>query len=128
MKILLDTHIAIWALCQPDKLKKNQLSSLENPANELWLSAISIWEIRYLLDSKALSYKGSLEELFYELSEVLSIREAPFSTQVVFNASKIKLPHKDPADWMIAATARALKLKLMSEDKQIKRGTGFELF
>ena len=45
MKILLDTHILIWALAEPDRLSENGRLALEDPQNEILFSAASIWDI-----------------------------------------------------------------------------------
>ena len=49
MRLLLDTHIWIWHVGAPDKLKKNVSRAIEDEANELWLSPISIWELSILV-------------------------------------------------------------------------------
>ncbi|MGA2185086.1 MAG: hypothetical protein ABSH47_18865 [Bryobacteraceae bacterium] len=45
MKLLLDTHIWLWSLLDPARIPKPVAKVLGNPANELWLSPISTWEI-----------------------------------------------------------------------------------
>ena len=44
-KYLLDTHILLWSLLDPSYLNKDVANELDNPANELWLSPITTWEI-----------------------------------------------------------------------------------
>jgi len=46
MKLLLDTHIFIWWVDQPEKLSLAALSALEDEANELLLSVASVWEMQ----------------------------------------------------------------------------------
>ena len=45
MRLLLDTHVLLWALSAPEHLSKNARSEIENPANDVMFSAASIWEI-----------------------------------------------------------------------------------
>jgi PIN domain nuclease of toxin-antitoxin system len=51
MKLLLDTHILLWSLLDPDQLSKRVADELESASNELWLSPITTWEI-FLLAEK----------------------------------------------------------------------------
>lgn len=48
MKLLLDTHILLWSLLEPDRLHPRVAWELERAGNQLWLSPISTWEILIL--------------------------------------------------------------------------------
>jgi PIN domain nuclease of toxin-antitoxin system len=48
MKLLLDTHIWRWSVLEPVRLSKRATRALGNPANELWVSPISTWELLLL--------------------------------------------------------------------------------
>lgn len=50
MKFLLDTHIWLWNSLQPNRLSPRVARQLDNPGNELWLSPVSLWELRLLYD------------------------------------------------------------------------------
>ncbi|HVU05263.1 MAG TPA: hypothetical protein VHE30_26125, partial [Polyangiaceae bacterium] len=58
MKLLLDTHIWIWSLDDPKRLKPAVVKALRNPRTELWLSSISVWEATLLLDRGRIRVKG----------------------------------------------------------------------
>jgi len=45
LKLLLDTHILLWSLIEPERLSHHVATALEDPANELWLSPVAIWEV-----------------------------------------------------------------------------------
>lgn len=49
MKLLLDTHIWLWGALQPDRLSRRVTKELTDPQNDLWLSAVSVWELGILL-------------------------------------------------------------------------------
>jgi PIN domain len=61
VKFLLDTHIWLWALGDPSKLSKRVRSELENPANEIWVSAVSTWEALMLNAKKEVQLPADLE-------------------------------------------------------------------
>ena len=50
MKLLLDTHILLWGLLEPERLNRRVAAELQNPQNEIWLSPISAWEIMILAE------------------------------------------------------------------------------
>ena len=64
MKLLLDTHIWLWGLLDPDRLTPSVRRALQAPENELWLSPISVWEALILVERGRLTVKGSAAELW----------------------------------------------------------------
>jgi PIN domain nuclease of toxin-antitoxin system len=59
MKLLLDTHIWIWALLDPARLSADVRAALESPDNEVWLSPISVWEALVLASEAASRCQGT---------------------------------------------------------------------
>ena len=55
------------------------------------------------------------------------MREAPLTHEVALESRRIVLPHGDPADRLIAATARVLHLILVTADERLMHGTGFSV-
>jgi PIN domain nuclease of toxin-antitoxin system len=51
MNLLLDTHILIWAVAEEEKIGRKTKKLLENPNNNLFVSAASIWETAYLFET-----------------------------------------------------------------------------
>ena len=54
MKLLLDTHIWVWSVAEPERLSSRVRNALESPENEIWLSPISIWEYDIAQESRVL--------------------------------------------------------------------------
>ena len=50
MKLLLDTHILLWGLLEPERLNRRVAAELQDPQNEIWLSPINVWEIMILAE------------------------------------------------------------------------------
>ena len=114
MKILVDTHIYLWILGCPEKLSQTRRYELESPANEIFLSAMSIAElmikhsigkIDIAFDPIEMANKVGLEILSFSGVEAMVLRELPFH-------------HKDPFDRMLIAQALINKLFLMSDDSK----------
>jgi PIN domain nuclease of toxin-antitoxin system len=124
VKLLLDTHIWIWSLLEPSKITPRIAKALENPANEKWLSPISVWEFRVLVEKGRVKLNMGFEEWIAQAFTESSPREAPLTTEVVLALSKIQLPHRDPADAFLAATAKVFQLTLVTADTRLRAARG----
>ncbi len=118
-KLLLDTHIWLWSLLAPDHLAPRVVKALENDANELWLSPISIWELVVLVGKGRVFLNSSVEEWVAEAIKTARLREAPLTTEVALETNKVQLAHRDPADRFLAATARVFGLTLVTADTRM---------
>ena len=117
MKLLLDTHIWLWSLQDPTRLGKRVLHELKNPENELWLSPISTWEALTLNAKKRIQLPADLAQWVAQATAPL--REAPLTHEIALAARLLALPHNDPADRFLAATARVLRLTLVTADANL---------
>jgi PIN domain nuclease of toxin-antitoxin system len=127
VKLLLDTHIWLWVALQPQKLSKRVANELANEKNELWLSPISVWELM-LLDRKGRVQTPQEIQVWVRSSmEDLQISEAPFTVEVALAVLSLKLPHGDPADHFLAATAQAFDLTLVTADRNLIRAPGISV-
>ena len=119
MKLLLDTHIWIWALHSPEKLGRRVRRELHRASNELYLSPVSIWEAQHLVRRKRLHVRQGFTQWLDEVMAQVPIREAPFTFAVARDASRIELPQSDLGDVFLAATALAFELTLVTGDSQL---------
>jgi PIN domain nuclease of toxin-antitoxin system len=119
VKLLLDTHIWIWALTQPEQLGAKVRRALQKPANELYLSPVSIWEARHLARRGRVRIRQPFDVWVLQALERAPIREAPFTLQVAIASGNIELPQPDPGDVFLAATAITLGLTLVTADRQL---------
>ena len=119
MKLLLDTHIWIWAVTRPEKLSRRVRREIPKATNELYLSPVSIWEAHHLERRGRLSLKLSFPEWIDGALAQVPVREAPFTFPVAAAASRIELPQSDPGDIFLAATASVFDLTLVTNDSQL---------
>jgi PIN domain nuclease of toxin-antitoxin system len=119
LKILLDTHVIIWSAAEPERLPKAVVRALESDKNELWFSPISIWEILLLAEKKRIKLKPDPEKGVRNLIKQLPLREAAINQEVAIMSRRIDLPHNDPADRFLAATAVIYDLTLATADKRL---------
>ena len=122
MKLLLDTHIWLWALTEPSRLSRRVREEMKDPDNELWLSPVSTWEALLLNARGRIRLPVNLAEWLAQSTAPL--QEAPFTHEIVLLGQQLPLPHRDPADRFLAATAQIMKLTLVTgDDKLLGLGT-----
>ena len=116
MKLLLDTHIWLWSLGNPERIGRRLQRELRNPMNELWLSPVrSTWEALALHDEGRIKLEGDLQEWMAKARA--PFLEAPVTHEVVVAARMVPLPRQNVADRLLAATALVLDaLTLVSAD------------
>ena len=119
MKLLLDTHIWLWALHDPSRLSHRVRDVLINPSNELWLSPVSTWEALLLNDKSRIRLPVNLSE--WLTAATTPMREAPLTHEIVLIAQQLPLPQRDPADRFLAATAQVMDLTLVTADDSLLR-------
>ena len=117
MRLLLDTHIWLWSLREPDRLGPRTQHELENPANELWLSPINTWEALILHEKGRVRLEGDLD--VWVADATARFRVAPLTHEIVTVSVRLSLPQRDPADRFLAATAKVLGLTLVTADANL---------
>ena len=117
MKLLLDTHIWLWSLQDPERLGHRARQELGNPENELWLSPISTWEALVWNAKGRLQLPADLAD--WVARATAPFREAPLTHEIALASRRLLLPRQDPADRFLAATAKVLSLTLVTADTQL---------
>lgn len=112
MKLLLDTHIWLWYSLAPERLSDKLKVGIADPENELWLSPISIWETMLLAERGRLSLTTDAATWIQSTLKILETQEAELTHRIAILSRTIELPHQDPADRFIAATAIFYSLTL----------------
>lgn len=121
MKLLLDTHIWVWSVSQPQQLTKRVAKALDDPANQLWLSPISIWEAMFLHRKGRLKVPEGFSTWLSRALTIASFTEAPLTFDVAAALATISLPHADPADLFLAGSAKVFGLTLVTSDRNLIR-------
>ena len=121
MRCLLDTHTFLWALSKPDRLPKSVIKIIVDPAHEVFLSAVSIWEAAIKLRLGRLDLEGrSVTDLLGEADDmnVQLISLEPF--EAASHVDLMEDTHFDPFDRMLIWQAISRNLTLVSGDKEFK--------
>ena len=122
MRILLDTHIALWAVADTAKLPDEMIKLLEDEKNEVFYSVASVWEvaIKYKLRPENMPVS---EEEFVELCENTGFARLPIEAAHIFLLKTLSRSdgapkHNDPFDRMLLAQAKYEDLKFLTHDSQ----------
>ncbi len=117
MRLLLDTHIWVWSALDRARLSARIIAALENSGNELWLSPISLWEVLTLCQKGRLTLYPNPAAWIANTLDAIPLREAQVTYQVAQETGRVQLPHRDPADRFLVATARVFGLTLVTADE-----------
>ena len=123
MKLLLDTHIWLWSVLEPQRIARRVEKALTDSANELWLSPISVGELVVLLRKGRLQLPQDIAAWVATTMADLELTEAPLTVEVALAVSSLNLPYNDPADGFITATAKVFGLTLVTADEQLAKLT-----
>jgi len=119
LKLLLDTHIILWSVAETDKLSQNITEELEKDSNDLWFSPISVWEILLLAEKGHVSLGPDIVKSVRDIFRKIPFKEAAITQEVAIQSRSVQLPHQDPADRFLAATAIVFDLTLVTADSRI---------
>jgi PIN domain nuclease of toxin-antitoxin system len=123
MRLLIDTHILIWALEGSSQLSTKARDLLRDPMHEHWVSAASVWEIAIKSSLGKLTLARPLRELEKGIIaagfEVLNI-----TIQHAAAITDIELKHNDPFDRLLLAQCEVETLRLVTADKTLAEYNG----
>ena len=122
--ILLDTHVLIYLLFDPDRLgsQTHQIVETEWPPGNVAVSAITFWEVAMLHDKGRLSLLRDIEDWRASLLND-GLNEIPVDGAIGIKANTLTSFHADPADRLIVATAMQGH-QLVTEDRLILEWPG----
>lgn len=123
MKFLLDTHLLLWAAGEPKRLSRQARGLIDNPANELFFSPASLWELvikrglrrpDFKVDARVLR-RGLLDNGYGEL---------PIASDHVVAIDNLPPVHTDPFDRVLVAQATVEGITLLTTDSLLSQYPG----
>jgi PIN domain nuclease of toxin-antitoxin system len=127
VNLLLDTHVWIWGILEPNRLSQGALFELEREEAVRWLSPISLWETHLLVEKGRIQVAPSPAEWVRAAWAQGVCREAALTAEVAIASRSLALPTQDPADRFIAATALVNGFVLVTSDRTLARVPGVEI-
>ncbi len=121
MRLLLDTHTVIWAVDDPAKLSSPAAKVLEDPSNELLMSAGTIWEISIKVGLNKLSLSMPFRQWMEKAIADLGLTVLPITVEYADVQAGLPRHHGDPFDRLLAAQAKVEDFSLVSADAVFDR-------
>jgi PIN domain nuclease of toxin-antitoxin system len=115
LDILLDSHILLWALLEPEKVSATNISLMRKRENVIFISAVSLAEIRIKQAIGKLTVPENFDDEIHAGNYVL----LPLLPEHTAALASLPLHHRDPFDRMLIAQAIAENLTLITADKDI---------
>jgi PIN domain nuclease of toxin-antitoxin system len=116
VRLLIDTHVLLWALAQPDRISDPTRRRIEDPNNVVLVSAVSAWEIEIKRALGKLDAPGDLPEQMRRAR----FGELPMHVRHVQTLRALPALHRDPFDRMLIAQAMTDDLVLITNDDHIR--------
>lgn len=123
MKLLLDTHLLLWAAGVPERINESTRLLLNDPANELLFSAVSLWEVSIKLGLDRQDFRVDPHLLRRGLLDH-GFRELPVTSAHAVAVAGLPPLHKDPFDRMLVAQSIAEGILLLTSDEMVARYPG----
>lgn len=117
MRLLLDSHTLLWWLSDIPRLGRVAYDAIASPYNEVFVSAVSIWELAVKREKGTLAAPNDLAMLV----EQKRLTPLPLTLFHAEQAAMLPLHHRDPFDRMLIAQAQAEGLVLVTRDSYIRR-------
>ncbi|HEX2885819.1 type II toxin-antitoxin system VapC family toxin [Vineibacter terrae] len=117
MRLLLDTHVFLWAMEGGGRLRPAAIELITDSSNDLFLSVISVWEIGIKTAIGKLRAPGDIESGMRALGAAPVAMELPHALQ----AARLPLHHRDPFDRLIVAQAIVEQMPLVTRDHVLAR-------
>ena len=118
MRLLLDTHVWLWIIAEPERFSSEAAAALENPENELLLSAASSWEISINFGLGKLSLPSPPERYVPAQIEKTGVKPLPVEHSHALRVAALPAHHRDPFDRLLVAQAQVEALAILTADRR----------
>ncbi|MEI6408144.1 MAG: type II toxin-antitoxin system VapC family toxin [Bacteroidota bacterium] len=121
MTYLLDTHVLIWSILEPNKLSTKARQIIEDSEQQIMVSAITFWEISLKFGLGKLDLTNVLPEDFPGICVEMNFEIIPLDGHIAASYNQLtKVFHKDPFDRMLIWQAKCMRIPIISKDEAIK--------
>jgi PIN domain nuclease of toxin-antitoxin system len=121
MKLLLDTHTALWWINENEKLSPKAKSMLHDYENALYLSMASAWEVAIKASTGRFSGLNGGIRTFLDKLEHIPISLVPIMSSHLETLESLPLIHRDPFDRLLVAVAKTDGMAILTADQNIHK-------
>ena len=118
MNLLLDSHTFIWSYDEQHKLSQIALQAMSNPANIMFLSVASAWEIQIKIMIGKFKLQDPLTDVIAEQQQINGLQILPVYLSHALYLENLPLHHKDPFDRLLISQAIVENMNLVSADPE----------
>lgn len=120
MRLLLDTHLLLWAAASSARLPREARELLEDEHNDVYYSAASIWEIAIKSSLRRKDFRIDLSQLLATLPK-MGLVELPVTAAHAARITELPFIHRDPFDRLLIAQSLVEPLTLLTNDALLDR-------
>jgi len=120
VRLLVDTHVLLWAVAEPERLPAAYRERLESPENEVLFSAASVWELAIKLQIGRLMLPVA-PEVIAGAAVRMGFDELPVTAAHAAGVSRLPLHHRDPFDRLLIAQAIHEPARFLTADRTLTR-------
>jgi len=116
VRLLLDSHVVIWAVDDPPRRSPQAVAELQNAANELLVSAATIWEIAIKVGLGKLALSMQCPDWMSKVVSDLGLSVLPITVEYAGTQAALPFHHRDPFDRLLVAQAIVEQITFVSHD------------
>nr|WP_197519202.1 type II toxin-antitoxin system VapC family toxin [Mycobacterium gordonae] len=120
VRLLLDTHVLLWLVSAPNKIDASAREVVEDPRNEVFVSAASAWEVAIKTRLGRLDGEPLLSAWGDVIAD-MAARDLAIAADDAIFAGRLNWDHNDPFDRVLVAQAARRSLTLMTHDREMLR-------
>ena len=117
MRYLLDTHVILWWLTEPEKIIKKTQKIIRDKSNEIFISSATFWEIAIKKSIGRLTLPHNLLETI----AIEGFKILPIMPEECISVADLPMLHADPFDRLLVLQAKLYDFVLVTRDKNIMK-------
>jgi PIN domain nuclease of toxin-antitoxin system len=121
VRLLLDTVAFLWLVADPDELSTRAREAVVDPANEVFLSAVSTWEITVKHALRRLPLPEPIDRFIPTQRDRHGVDSLPLDEESTLHLARLPALHRDPFDRMLICQAIAHGLVIVTPDRAVRR-------
>lgn len=121
MRFLIDTHVWLWAVGEPERLRRSAVDQITSAESSVIFSAVSAWEIAIKFSRGRLKLPIPPEDLLMSQLEIFGMTALPVSLPHALRVAQLPFHHHDPFDRLLVAQCQSEGLPLMTADAALAR-------
>lgn len=121
MRFLIDTHVWLWAIGEPERLRPSAADLITGAENAVVFSAVSAWEIAIKVSRGRLNLPMPLDDLVMSQMQIFGMSALPVQLPHALRVAQLPPHHADPFDRLLVAQCQSEGLPLMTADAMLAR-------